>query len=49
MFGIESLTGLTKALAVVGVVLIEALVLYVGYGGVTRLTAPRVRGILERE
>jgi hypothetical protein len=37
MFGIENLTGPTKALAQVGLVLLEAVILYVLYGGLSSL------------
>jgi hypothetical protein len=36
MFGIESLSGNAQAAVLVGVVLVEAMVLYVGYGALTR-------------
>jgi hypothetical protein len=48
MFGIETLSGSSYAMAIVGIVLVEAMVLYVGYGTLTRLAGPgiiaRVRG-----
>jgi hypothetical protein len=37
MFGIENLTGTTKAVAQVGIVLLEAILLYVVYGGLSSL------------
>jgi len=42
MFGLESATGLTGAALVIGVVLAEAIVLYVGYGFLERLVGPRL-------
>ena len=35
MFGFETLSGSTEAAATVGIVLVEALALYVGYGTLT--------------
>ena len=43
MLGLESLSGNAYAAALVGLVLIEAMVLYVGYGGLTRLLGPTIR------
>ncbi|MFW6376395.1 MAG: DUF7512 family protein [archaeon] len=43
MFGIESLSGPAYASALVGVVLVEALLLYVGYGVLTRVAGPSVK------
>jgi hypothetical protein len=40
MFGIESLTGPTGAAVLIGIVLLEALLLYVGYGALERLVGP---------
>jgi hypothetical protein len=42
MFGIESLTGSAYSAAIVGLVLGEAMVLYVGYGGLTRAVGTRI-------
>ena len=42
MFGIETLTGSTYATAIVGIVLVEAMALYVGYGTLTRLAGPQI-------
>jgi hypothetical protein len=42
MFGIESLSGSTQAAATVGLVLAEAILLYVGYGALGRTVGPRV-------
>lgn len=36
MFGLEALTGSTRAFATVGLVLTEAIVLYLGYGALSR-------------
>jgi hypothetical protein len=43
MFGIESLSGPAYAGALVGIVLVEALLLYVGYGALTRVAGPSVK------
>jgi len=37
MLGIENLTGPTKAAAQIGIVLLEAIILYVVYGGLSAL------------
>jgi hypothetical protein len=45
MTGTELLTGVSpslQALAVIGIVLLEAVILYVGYGGVEKAVAPAV-------
>jgi hypothetical protein len=42
MFGLESATGAGGGALVVGVVLLEAIVLYVGYGALERLLGPRL-------
>jgi len=42
MFGLESAAGVDGAALVIGVVLVEALVLYVGYGYLERLVGPRL-------
>mgnify|MGYP006280118375 CR=1 FL=1 len=42
MFGLESATGVDGALLVIGVVLLEAIVLYVGYGLLERLVGPAI-------
>ena len=47
MFGIESLSGNAQAAALIGLVLVEAVVLHVGYSGLTRLVAPRLRDLVE--
>lgn len=47
MFGIEALGGNTQAVVLVGIVLLEALLLYVGYGGLEALVGSRFRGVLE--
>ena len=49
MFGIESLTGVAHAGALVAVVLVEAMVLYVGYGGLERVAGPAVHHALTGE
>lgn len=42
MFGIETLSGSAYSAAIVGLVLAEAMVLYVGYGGLTRAVGSRI-------
>jgi len=46
MFGIESMTGPTGAAVLIGIVLVEALVLYVGYGALEKLLGPRIARVL---
>jgi hypothetical protein len=46
MFGIESLSGTAHAVAVVGLVLVEAMVLYVGYGALTRVAGPHLERVV---
>lgn len=46
MFGIETLSGTAQAMAIVGVVLAEAIALYVGYGALARITSPTVLNAL---
>jgi hypothetical protein len=46
MFGIESLSGNAHAAAMVGLVLIEAIVLYVGYGAIERVAGKHLVGLL---
>ncbi len=43
MFGIETLSGNAQAATLVGIVLVEAMVLYVGYGALTAAVGPSVR------
>jgi hypothetical protein len=47
MFGIETLGGNAQAAVLVGIVLLEALLLYVGYGGLESLLGPRLRRVLK--
>jgi hypothetical protein len=42
MLGLESLSGTMLAVATVGIVLVEAMVLYVGYGALSRVAGPQV-------
>jgi hypothetical protein len=49
MFGIESLSGSTQAAALVGIVLLQASVLYVGYGGMERVFGPKITEVVEEE
>ncbi|MFD1563936.1 hypothetical protein ACFR99_10280 [Haloarchaeobius amylolyticus] len=46
MSGIESLSGNAQAVALVGLVLLEAIVLYVGYGSLEQLLGEYVVGLL---
>ncbi len=49
MFGIESLTGTSNAVAQVGVVLVEALLLYVVYGVLTATVGQRITNTIQGE
>jgi hypothetical protein len=49
MFGIENLTGPTGAAILIGAVLLEALVLYVGYGALERVLGPTIAKMLRGE
>jgi hypothetical protein len=49
MFGIESASGPEGAALIIGLVLVEALLLYVGYGGLERLFGPALTRILRGE
>lgn len=49
MFGIETLTGNAYSAALVGLVLLEAIVLYVGYGALTRLLEETVLNAIRGE
>ncbi len=49
MLGIESLSGNALAAALVGIVLFEALLLYVGYGALESLVGGAVRRVLAGE
>ncbi|WP_449405211.1 DUF7512 family protein [Halobellus captivus] len=42
-------TGTTQAVVLVGTVLVEAIILYVGYGALTRALEPTVRQMLGGE
>jgi len=46
MFGIETLSGTAHAAALIALVLAEAIVLHVGYTGLTRVVSPVVEEIL---
>ncbi|MFD1587631.1 hypothetical protein ACFR9U_11600 [Halorientalis brevis] len=47
MFGIETLGGNTQAAVLVGIVLFEAIVLYLGYGGLEKILGPSFKRVLE--
>jgi hypothetical protein len=49
MFGIESLSGNAQAAVMVGLVLLEAMVLYVGYGALTQMAGPAVKRTIRGE
>ena len=42
MFGLESASGVEGAVLVVGVVLVEAILLYIGYGALERVLGPTI-------
>jgi hypothetical protein len=42
MFGLENASGIDGAVVVVGVVLVEAIILYAGYGLLERVFGPAV-------
>ena len=47
MFGIESLSGNAQAAVLIGLVLAEAILLYVGYGWLESRLGPVVKRVLE--
>jgi hypothetical protein len=47
MFGIETLSGNAQAAVLVGLVLIEAILLYVGYGWLESRFGPVIKRVLE--
>jgi len=49
MFGIETLGGSVGAVVLIGIVLLEAIVLYVGYGALERFLGPRIARLLRGE
>lgn len=49
MFGLEALSSSVQAVATVGTVFTEAIVLYIGYGAVTQIASPVARDILGGE
>ena len=49
MFGLESATGVGGATLVIGVVLVEAIILYFGYGLLERLLGPTLVDALRGE
>lgn len=46
MFGIETLSGTAHAVAIVGLVLVEAMLLYVGYGALEGTLGARLTSVL---
>jgi hypothetical protein len=49
MFGLETLDGGAQAVAIMGIVLIEAIVLYIGYGALEQLLGPTITKLLRGE
>ena len=49
MFGIESLSDPLYSVAMVGLVLAESLLLYVGYGALTRIAGPSISAAIRGE
>ena len=49
MFGIETLTGSAYAVTIVGLVLLESVALYVGYGILTILARPLILAEIKGE
>lgn len=49
MIGIESLDGWLQAGTVIGIVLLEAIVLYVGYGVLERLVGSTITGAIRSD
>ena len=49
MFGIETLTGTTRALTQVGIVLLEAIVLYVVYGALSSVFSEYITDYIRGE
>lgn len=47
MIDLASLDGPMHGVAMVAIVLVEALVLYVGYGGLTKVAGPRIERALK--
>jgi hypothetical protein len=48
MFGLENASGIDGAVLVVGVVLVEAIVLYAGYGLLERVFGPAIVDAVSR-
>jgi hypothetical protein len=49
MIGIDSVVGAAQSATPVGIVLLQAIVLYVGYGGLERLVGPKIAAAIEHE
>ncbi|WP_162994044.1 DUF7512 family protein [Halalkalicoccus subterraneus] len=49
MIGLDILGSTAQAVTIVGLVLVEAITLYVGYGAITRLASPAVFELLGGE
>lgn len=49
MFGLETVDGPAVAALLIGIVLVEAMLLYVGYGALERLLGPSITRLLRGE
>jgi hypothetical protein len=46
MFGLENFGALGQAVGLIGIVLVEAIVLYVAYGALEQLLGPKITAML---
>ena len=46
MFGLETASGPVGAALLIGIVLVEAVVLYIGYGALERVLGPAITDVL---
>lgn len=46
MLGIESVAAAVEAATLIGLILLEAILLYIGYGALERLARPAMRTVL---
>lgn len=49
MIGLDTVIGAAQSATPVGIVLLQAVVLYVGYGAVERLVGPKIAAAIEHE
>jgi hypothetical protein len=49
MFGLETIEGPAGAALLIGIVLVEAMLLYVGYGALEQLLGPTITRLLRGE